>query len=237
MNAMRNCALCSYQITAPSGIWSIVPDNVDVQKPDHGVHRWMRIKRHMVTIESEAHLRSATSKSSTPYVITFPQPNLRLERFSPLVRVRGQVGLKPLDVNYNSMTHPHFASPTPTLCLPSLHAAHSHFMPPTPLHTYLPPLHATHSHFVLPSPTSCHPVPLCTTQSHFAPPSPTLHLLTPTACHSPPLCSTHCCTFDYNSYRISSPELQDLFLVELVTLLFEALFSFLIPNSQHTHRR
>ena len=45
------------------------------------------------------------------------------------------------------------------------------------------------------------------------------------------------CTFDYNSYRISSPELQDLFLVELVTLLFETLFSFLIPNSQHTHRR
>ena len=45
------------------------------------------------------------------------------------------------------------------------------------------------------------------------------------------------CTFDYNSYRISSPELQDLFLVELVTLLFEALFSFLIPNSQHTLRR
>ena len=45
------------------------------------------------------------------------------------------------------------------------------------------------------------------------------------------------CTFDYNSYRISSPELQDLFLIELVTLLFEALFSFLIPNSQHTLRR
>ena len=45
------------------------------------------------------------------------------------------------------------------------------------------------------------------------------------------------CTFDYNSYRISSPEFQDLFLVELVTLLFEALFSFLIPNSQHTLRR
>ena len=45
------------------------------------------------------------------------------------------------------------------------------------------------------------------------------------------------CTFDYNSYQISSPELQDLFLVELVTLLFEALFSFLIPNSQHTLRR
>ena len=45
------------------------------------------------------------------------------------------------------------------------------------------------------------------------------------------------CMFDYNSYRISSPELQDLFLIELVTLLFEALFSFLIPNSQHTLRR
>ena len=58
------------------------------------------------------------------------------------------------------------------------------------------------------------------------------HLLT---C-SWPYDASHC-TFDWNSYRISSPEPQDLFPVELVTLLFEALFSFLIPNSQHTLRR
>ena len=39
-------------------IWSIVkvPDNVDAEKPDRGVHRWMRVKRHAATIESEAHL-------------------------------------------------------------------------------------------------------------------------------------------------------------------------------------
>ena len=32
------------------------------------------------------------------------------------------------------------------------------------------------------------------------------------------------------------PEFQVLFLIELVTLLFEALFSFLIPDTQHTLR-
>ena len=70
---------------------------------------------------------------------------------------------------------------------------------------------------------------------------PHLRVLAPTdmPCPPPMRASSHACrcTFDYNSYRISSPEFQDLFLVELVTLLFEALFSFLIPNSQLTHRR
>ena len=101
------------------------------------------------------------------------------------------------------------------------------------LHPHVPPA---------PCPVVGHrPIACCHRRPYVLPPPASPLAAASTCCCPVPLPFTaHAhrrCTFNYNSYRISSPELQDLFLVELITLLFEALFSFLIPNSQHTLRR